>query len=431
VLESLHDAGFKINPRSKKVNSIEEAIAYCELLEQQRDQLDYDIDGAVLKVNSLEKQKRLGSTIKSPRWAISYKFAAKQATTRLHAIDVQVGRTGSLTPVAILEPVTVGGVTVSRATLHNFDEIQRKDLRVGDIVLVERSGDVIPQVVKSLLEKRVTNTQPFEMPSFCPVCGSPVKKKGDEVAIRCINKMCPARLKWRVRYYASRNAMDIDHLGTQTIDKLCEEGYIDTIADLYYLTKQDILTLEGFKDKSADNLLLSIEKSKQRDLSHLIYGLGIRHVGKYAAQLLAEHYPSLDALSNATLPDLVNIEGLGEKTAEAIVTFFGTEENQELLRKLKDAGVNTKKKEMSTNNALSGKRFVFTGSLTMPRAKASDLVKEHGGVVVSSVGKSTDYVVVGANPGSKVEKAKEYGIPLLKEQEFLYITKKKHESYKR
>jgi len=425
VLQSLQDAGFKINPLSKKVDSINEAISYCELLEQQRDQLDYDIDGAVLKVNSLEKQKRLGSTIKSPRWAISYKFAAKQETTRLHAIDVQVGRTGTLTPVAILEPVTVGGVTVSRATLHNFDEIERKDLRVGDWVLVERSGDVIPQVVKSFPEKRIESKQSFEIPTRCPVCGSPVKKKAGEVAIRCVNKMCPARLKWRVRYYASRDAMDIDHLGTQTIDKLCDEGYIDTIADLYYLTKQDILTLEGFKEKSAENLLRSIEKSRQRDLPHLIFGLGIRHVGKYAAQLLAKHYASLDALSNATLPELIDIEGLGGKTAEAIVTFFGTEENQELLQKLKDAGVNTKKKQNTTNDMLSGKRIVFTGSLTIPRAKASDIVKEHGGIVVSSVGKSTDYVVIGENPGSKVEKAKTYGIPILKEQEFLYLTKKK------
>jgi len=425
VLQSLQDAGFKINPLSKKVDSINEAISYCELLEQQRDQLDYDIDGAVLKVNSLEKQKRLGSTIKSPRWAISYKFAAKQETTRLHAIDVQVGRTGTLTPVAILEPVTVGGVTVSRATLHNFDEIERKDLRVGDWVLVERSGDVIPQVVKSFPEKRIESKQSFEIPTRCPVCGSPVKKKAGEVAIRCVNKMCPARLKWRVRYYASRDAMDIDHLGTQTIDKLCDEGYIDTIADLYYLTKQDILTLEGFKEKSAENLLRSIEKSRQRDLPHLIFGLGIRHVGKYAAQLLAKHYASLDALSNATLPELIDIEGLGGKTAEAIVTFFGTEENQELLQKLKDAGVNTKKKQNTTNDMLSGKRIVFTGSLTIPRAKASDIVKEHGGIVVSSVGKSTDYVVIGENPGSKVEKAKTFGIPILKEQEFLYLTKKK------
>jgi len=277
-VEELKKAAFRTNPLTKKVKNIEEAIKYCEKLEAKRESLDYDIDGAVIKVNSIEKQKILGSTSKNPRWAISYKFAAKQSTTKLNDIAVQVGRTGALTPVAILESVSVGGVTVSRATLHNFDELKRKDIRIGDWVLVERSGDVIPQVVKSIENKRTGDEKQKSIPKKCPICGSKVARVEGEVAIRCPNRLCPARLKWRVKYFASRDAMDIDHLGGSTVDKLIEEEMIDNIADLYFLKKEDILHLEGFKEKSAQNLLNSIEKSKKQDLSRLIYGLGIRHV---------------------------------------------------------------------------------------------------------------------------------------------------------
>jgi len=423
-VEELKKAAFRTNPLTKKVKNIEEAIKYCEKLEAKRESLDYDIDGAVIKVNSIEKQKILGSTSKNPRWAISYKFAAKQSTTKLNDIAVQVGRTGALTPVAILESVSVGGVTVSRATLHNFDELKRKDIRIGDWVLVERSGDVIPQVVKSIENKRTGDEKQKSIPKKCPICGSKVARVEGEVAIRCPNRLCPARLKWRVKYFASRDAMDIDHLGGSTVDKLIEEEMIDNIADLYFLKKEDILHLEGFKEKSAQNLLNSIEKSKKQDLSRLIYGLGIRHVGKYAAQLLAAKYNSIDELSKATSEELKEIDGLGDKTAEAVATFFATDENIQLIERLKGIGVKTKEIRKE-NLPLQNKKFVFTGGLSsLSRPEASDLVKQKGGIVASSVGKDTDYVVVGEKPGSKYQKAQKLGIAILSEDEFKELVSK-------
>ena len=416
-LETLRTAGFRVNPLIKKTGSIQEAILYCKSLETKRESLDYEIDGVVLKVNSFTQQRQLGSTIKHPRWAIAFKFTAKQATTRLKDIVIQVGRTGTLTPVAILEPVQVGGVTVSRATLHNFDELKRKDIRIGDMVLVERSGDVIPQVVKSISEKRTGEEKARAIPRKCPVCGSEVIRTLDEVAVRCPNKQCPARLKWRIEYFASRDAMDIDHLGGQTIDKLIEKGLIEDIADVYALTEHDILQLEGFKDKSVQNLLDSIEKSKQQGLARLIYGLGIRHVGKYAAQILAAQYQSIDELASKTAEELTQIHGLGDKTAEAIATFFATEENIELINKLKGIGIKTK--ETKKEGPLAGKKFVFTGGLaTLSRPDASDLVMKKGGMVASAVGKDIDYVVVGSDPGSKYEKAKKLGLTILDENQF-------------
>jgi len=417
ALETLRTAGFRVNPFIKKASDIEEAISYCKNLETKRETLDYEIDGVVLKVNSFAQQRELGSTIKHPRWAIAFKFTAKQATTRLKDIVIQVGRTGTLTPVAILQPVQVGGVTVSRATLHNFDELKRKDIRIGDMVLVERSGDVIPQVVKSISEKRTGAEKARAIPRKCPVCGSDIIRTLDEVAVRCPNKRCPARLKWRIEYFASRDAMDIDHLGGQTIDKLIEKGLVDTIADLYSLTEKELLTLEGFKEKSVKNLLDSIEKSKQQGLARLIYGLGIRHVGKYASQLLAAHYHSIDELAKKTAEELTQIHGLGDKTAEAIATFFATEENIELINKLKDIGIRTK--ETKKEGRLTGKKFVFTGTLpSMSRPDASDLVMKNGGMVASAIGKDIDYVVVGTDPGSKYEKAKKLGLIIIDENEF-------------
>jgi DNA ligase (NAD+) len=418
ALVVLKEAGFRTNPLTKKVTNIEKAIEYCKELEKQREKLDYEIDGAVIKVNSIGKQKELGETSKNPRWAISYKFAAKQSTTRLNDISIQVGRTGALTPVAILEPVEVGGVTVSRATLHNFDELKRKDIKIGDWVLVERSGDVIPQVIKSITEKRTGTEKRKIIPKKCPICGTEVFREEGEVAVRCPNKLCPARLKWRVKYYASRDAMDIDHLGGSTIDKLIDEGLIDNIADLYFLKKEDILILEGFKEKSAQNLLDSIENSKKQDLSRLIYGLGIRHVGKYAAQLLASKYNSIDELAKASEEELKEIDGLGDKSAEAIATFFATDENIKLIDRLKDIGVKTKEVRKE-NLPLRGKKFVFTGGLaTLTRPEASDLIKQKGGIIASSVSKDIDYVVVGDKPGSKYDKAIKLGLVIISEDEF-------------
>jgi len=418
ALNLLKEVGFRINPLSKKVKNIEEAIKYCEELEKKRDKLDYEIDGVVIKVNSLSEQKQLGETSKNPRWAISYKFAAKQSTTRLNDIAIQVGRTGTLTPVAILEPIEVSGVIVSRATLHNFDELKRKDIRVGDYVLVERSGDVIPQVVKSIVEKRTGEENRKTIPKKCPVCGTEVVRTEGEVAVRCPNKYCTARLKWRIRYFASRDAMDIDHLGESTIDKLIDAGLIDNIADLYKLKKESIEKLEGFKDKSAQNLIDSIEKSKNQDLSRLIFGLGISHVGKYTAQLLSVKYNSIDELANAIEEELKEIKGLGDKSAEAIVTFFSSDENTKLIERLKGIGVKTKeiKKE---GLPLQNKKFVFTGGLnTLTRPQASDYVKQNGGIIASSVSKDIDYVVVGDKPGSKYNKAKKLGLTIIDEKEF-------------
>ena len=419
AIEILKKSGFKVNPHIKKVKNISKAIDYCKELEKLRDSLDYEIDGAVIKVNSIEKQKRLGSTSKNPRWAISYKFAAKQSTTKLINIDIQVGRTGAITPVAILEPVNVGGVRVSRATLHNFDEISRKDLKIGDHVLVERSGDVIPQVVKSIKDKRKGSEKRKKIPKKCPICNTDLVHPEGEVVIRCPNKLCPARLKWRLKYFASRNAMDIDHLGEQTIDKLIEEGSVDNIADLYKLKKEDILKLEGFKDKSADKLIDSIEKSKSQDLSRLIYGLGIRHVGKYASQLLASKYESIDKLSKATEEDLKEIDGLGDKSAESIASFFSTQENVLLIEKLKEHGLKTKKEKTKEKQTLSDKTFLFTGGLeNFSRNKASELVEKKGGIVKNSISKDIDFVVVGKDPGSKYEKAKKLKLNILNEEDF-------------
>jgi len=419
ALEALKRAGFRVNPLIEKVANIDEAIDFCRRLGEKRENLDYEIDGVVLKVNALKKQEELGSTIKHPRWAIAFKFSAKQATTTLEDIAVQVGRTGALTPVAILRPVQVGGVTVSRATLHNFDELKRKDIRIGDTVLVERSGDVIPQVVKPIVEKRTGAETVMAVPRMCPDCGTPVLQTLDEVAVRCPNKNCPSRLKWRIEYYASRDAMDIEHLGGQTIDKLMEKGLVDSVADLYALTKEKLMRLEGFKDKSAENLVESIERSKQQGLARLIYGLGIRHVGKFAAQLLASKYSSLEALAHATAEELDQIPRLGEKTAEAIATFFATDENQVLLEKLKKAGVAMQQEQPGGTGPLAGKKFVFTGSLeSLTRPDASDLVIQKGGIVVTSVGKDVDYVVVGKDPGSKREKAEKLGLTILDESAF-------------
>jgi len=421
---ALKEAGFRVNPLIKKVKNIEEAIEYCKNLEEKRETLDYEIDGAVLKVNSIEQQKKLGSTIKHPRWAIAFKFTAKQATTKLNDIVIQVGRTGTLTPVAVLEPVQVGGVTVSRATLHNFDELKRKDIRIGDTVLVERSGDVIPQVVESIKEKRTGNEKARGIPKKCPVCGSDIARTEDEVAVRCPNRLCPARLKWRVKYYASRDAMDIEHLGESTIDKLIEEDLIDNVADIYGLKKEDIMKLEGFKDKSAQNLLDSIENSKHQSLSRLIYALGIRHVGKYAAQILASRYNSIDEIAKASVEELKEIFGLGDKTAEAIATFFASDENMELIKKLKDIGIKTKEVRRLEDLPLKGKKFVFTGGLkSLSRPDASELIKQKGGIVASSVGKDIDYVIVGEEPGSKYEKAKKLGLKIINEGEFKELVK--------
>jgi DNA ligase (NAD+) len=415
-LNALKKAGYKINSLAKLCNNLDEVIGYCNELERKRDDLNYEIDGAVIKVDSLEHQRTLGATTKHPRWAIAYKFKARQATTKLLDIRVQVGRTGALTPVAILESVELGGVTVSRATLHNEDEVKRKGLKIGDTVLVERSGDVIPQVVKAILDKRKGNEKEFKMPKKCPVCGGEVERPEGEAIIRCQNLQCPAQLSRRISHFAAKGAMDIEHLGPETVDKLLESKLIESLDDLYSIKKEDLLKLEGFEEKSADNLIKAIDESKMQELSRLIFGLGIRHVGQYAAQLLAGYFGSLDALSQAMGYQLEGIKGIGKESAESVLSFFADEDNQKLIQALKDKGISPTIKK---TGPLDGKQFVFTGSMeNTTRGEAKEFVERMGGIVSGSVSKNTDFVVVGDKPGSKLEKAKKLGLTILDEVGF-------------
>lgn len=419
-LQALGKAGFKINPMARLLGTLDEVMEYCREMEAERDALDYEIDGAVIKVNSMEQQRTLGATTKHPRWAIAYKFKARQATTRLVRITWQVGRTGALTPVAELEPVEVGGVTISRATLHNEDEIRKKDLREGDIVLVERSGDVIPQVVKAIAEKRSGDEREFSMITSCPECRGDIQRPEGEARWRCQNLQCPAQLKRRIAHFASRNAMDIEHLGPETVDKLLDAELIDGLDDLYNLKKEKLLELEGFEEKSTQNLLDAIEASKTRELSRLVFGLGIRHVGQYAGQLLAARFSSLDALLQAQYYQLEGIKGIGKETAESVVTYFSDEKNRALIHSLRERGVAPSAKE---KGPLDGKTFVFTGSLKgYSRDDASKMVMRRGGLVSGSLSKSTDFLVAGEKAGSKLEKAKKLGVEIIDEEEFRRIT---------
>ena len=429
ALQTLRKWGFKINPHTELFDSIEGVIDYCRKWTEKREELDYDIDGVVVKVNSLDQQRRLGSTMKSPRWAVAYKFPASQAITKIVDIKVQVGRTGVLTPVAVLEPVHLAGATITHATLHNEEEIKRKDIRIGDTVVIERAGDVIPKVVAVVTEKRTGQERPFRMPDRCPVCGSPVVRVEGEVAVRCGNISCPAQLKRRIQHFASRNAMDIEGLGKALVDQLVDKGLVKDVADLYYLRKEDLVNLERMGEKSAQNLLDAIERSKDRELSRLIFGLGIHFVGERAAEILAERFRSMDALMKATFDELIEIPDIGEKTAQSVVQFFSQEENLRVIEKLRKAGVRMEEERVEEKELpLAGKTFVFTGALSsMTREEASEIVKKLGGRVTSSVSRKTDYVVVGESPGSKYQKALQLGVTILSEEEFLKLIGRKRE----
>jgi DNA ligase (NAD+) len=422
VLTTLRQWGLRTNALCKKVRGIERAIKYHEEMAQRRPELPYEIDGIVIKVNDMALQERLGTKAKSPRWAIAYKFEAAQAITRIIDIILSVGRTGAVTPVAVMEPVKVGGVTVSRATLHNEDEIRRKDIRIGDWVIIRRAGDVIPEVVKPLKERRTGKEREFRMPEFCPVCGSRLVKKPGEAIWRCPNPDCFPRLAKRIAHYVSKPAMDIEGLGPKVVEQLITAGIIRDIPDLYNIKKEDLLSLEGFAEKSAQNLLDAIEASKEVTLARFLFALGIRHVGEVTAQLLANHFGSLDALMKASEEELLAVKGIGPEVAKSISQWFRQEKNIEMIRRLLDAGIRiiepsgTPEKE----SPVSGKSFVFTGALkSMTRSKAKELVKQLGGQVLSTVGRKTDYVVVGENPGSKYRKALELGVKIIDEDEFL------------
>lgn len=423
LLEALRAWGFQTNPHSRFCSDIDAVIAFCEEWREKRRELDYDTDGVVVKVNSLAQQQDLGSVSRSPRWAIAYKYPAEQARTIIREIRVQVGRTGALTPVAIMEPVEVGGVVVTRATLHNEDEIRRKDIRIGDTVVIQRAGEVIPEVVEVDVSARQGTEVPYEFPTHCPVCNSDVERAPGEAVARCIGLSCPAQLSANLRHWASRDAMDIEGLGPAQIKQLLERGFVQDQADLYALTREQLLSLERMGEKSAANLLRSIEASKGRPLARLLFAFGIRHVGETVARLLAERCRTIDRIAGATLEDLSRIQGIGPQIAESIHRFFRQEETDTVLRKLREAGVlpdASSAVEEPQSDAFQGKNFVFTGTLeTLQRSAAEARVRELGGSAGSSVTKTTTHVVAGAKAGSKLDKARQLGVTILTEQEFL------------
>jgi DNA ligase (NAD+) len=419
VLQTLQRWGLRVNPLIEQGQGIEAAIAYHQTLEHERHGLPYEIDGMVIKVDSLALQERLGAKARSPRWALAYKFAATQATTKVLAIEVNVGRTGAVTPMARMEPVEVGGVTVSRATLHNEDEVARKDVRVGDTVLVQRAGDVIPEVVKIILEERPNGAEPFQMPKRCPVCDTELVRPEGEKVTRCPNPDCFGARTRGIQHFAGKSAMDIDGLGEKIVQQLVEVGLVKDVSDLYRLTAGDLMPLERFAEKSAQNIINAIENSKKPQLWRLINALGIRFVGEATAQLLARHFETLEKLMAASEADLLHVEGVGEQVASSIREFFDNERNRVLIKRLQDSGVRGLPPEARAASPLGGKTFVFTGGLpNLSREEAKALVTAQGGKVTSSVSARTDYVVAGADPGSKLAKARELGVTVLEEAEF-------------
>ena len=422
TLQSLRDWGFPTNPDIRLARDVQACVGYYRHIESIRGKLPYEIDGIVLKVNSLSLQDRLGMVSRSPRWAVAVKFAPTQATTVIEDIVIGVGRTGVLTPVAVMKPVQVGGVTVSRATLHNEDEVAKKDVRIGDTVIVQRAGDVIPEVVKVVEARRTGKETPFRMPVTCPVCGSKVVRLEGEVAHRCIDLTCPAQIRENIIHFVSRGGMDIEGLGDKIVSQLLDAGLIRDPADLYDITKGQLLDLERFADKSADNLIQAISRSKQPPLDRLLFALGIRHVGEYVAKILARKFGSVEKIEAASQEELTAIEGIGPTLAESIYRFFHEPHNLTILRKLERAGVRPFAEKHATSTALAGKTFVFTGSLKgFSREKAKEIVSALGAAATSSVSKKTDYVVAGEDPGSKYEKAKSLGVPILDEEGFLKL----------
>ncbi len=411
--------GFK-SPNTKLAKDIDEVKKLIDQFEIERQSLDYDIDGAVIKVDSHRLQEELGATSKFPRWAIAYKYRAMQATTKIIDILAQVGRTGALTPVAILEPVTISGSTVSRATLHNEDEIKRKDIRIGDTAIIEKGGDVIPKVVKIIESKRNGKEKKFKMPNTCPSCGAPVSRPEGEVVVRCASSSCPAQLKEKLRHFTSRTAMDIDHVGPALIDQLLEKGLIKDAADLYYITKDDLLQLERMAEKSAENVIAAIEGSKRRPLGRLLFAIGIRFVGARGAAILARNFSDIDELMKVEKEKIEKIHEIGPRMADSLVRFFAQEPNVLLVEKLKKAGVNVAGEGAPSGLKLAGKQFTLTGTLeTMTRFEAKEKIESQGGRVTSTVTKKTDYLVEGAEPGSKAKKARELKVAILDEKKFI------------
>ena len=417
TLNALDNAGFKVNPRRALTTNFDEILQFIKQWEEKRESLPYEIDGVVIKVNSTALQNELGFTGKAPRWAIAFKYAARSGITQIENIHVQVGRTGKLTPVAELKAVPIGGTTVSRATLHNMDEIERLGVKIGDWVEVERGGDVIPKVTRVIDdEKHPRGRKSFHMPEKCPVCGGHVVRAEGEADHRCVNQKCPAKLRETILHFASRGVMNIDGMGDALVNQLTERGMVRDIADIYKLTKDKLLSLERMGDKSAENILREIENSKKLPLERVIYGLGIRFVGERTAQFLAEHFGDMAALEKAREEDLQQVEEVGPRIAKSIVEFFTEPRNRELVEELRAAGLQLKGKKKERGTKLAGKTFVLTGTLAhYTRDEAKKLIEDAGGKVAGSVSKKTDYVVAGSDAGSKLDKAKELGVAVLDE----------------
>ncbi len=419
----LQQWGLRVNkPYIRICSTPTEVIDYCRHLEDIREQFFYEIDGAVIKVNSLDMQTRLGQKSRSPRWSMAYKFKPTQETTTITRIHVQVGRTGALTPVAHLKPVELSGVIVRRATLHNQEEIDKKDIREGDLVIVQRAGDVIPEVVKAIKSKRTGTEKRFIMSSRCPVCGSDVVKREGEVVVRCPNSNCPAQVKGSFKHFVSKGAMNIDGLGDKIIAQLIQKGLIEEEVDLYRLDLDDLLKLDKIKEKSATNLLRAIENSKKTTLARFIYALGIRHVGEYVAVILADHFGYIERLGKATEEDLITIDGIGPQIAESIYAYFEDQHNRDHINWLIQTGIELEAPSLPPASPAAGKTFVITGSLSsMKRSEAKEVITRNGGRIASSVSSNTDYLIAGESPGSKLRKARNLGIAILNEDELLKL----------
>jgi DNA ligase (NAD+) len=422
-LEVLKQLGFMVNPEVHLCSSIDEVIGICRDMEERRNTLDYEIDGAVVKVNLLWHQKRLGSIAKSPRWAVAYKFKSKQAFTLVNSIVWQVGRIGTVTPVAELQPVLLAGSTISRATLHNYDEIQRKDIREGDKVIIEKGGDVIPKVISVVVSERPVASRPVEIPLFCPVCSSSLYKPEGEVAIYCENSECPAQVRGRLEHFSSRGAMDIEGLGTALINLFVTLGYLKTYPDIYELKnrKDELIQIERLGSKSIDNLLKAIEESKKKPFQKLLFALGIRYVGAGAAKKLAEHFGSIDNLISASAEEIESVHEIGRSISQSVIKFFSDEHNMEIISRLKKHGLNFESQRLEIKDSFfHNKTVVITGTLeSFSREEAAERIQALGGKVTSSVSKKTDFLVAGENAGSKLKKAESLGIKILKEEELL------------
>ena len=431
LLDFLMQQGFRVNPHYQLCVDIQEVISYCQIWERKRHDLEYSIDGMVVKVNSYQQQRALGSTMKSPRWAIAYKFPPEEAITTIKDIILRVGRTGVLTPTAILEPVRLAGTTVGKATLHNEDFIEKKDIRTGDTVVIHKAGDIIPEVVEVRKERRTGKEQPFRMPTRCPECGAGVIRQEGEAAARCTGATCPAQIREGLIHFVSRNAMDIMGLGPAIINQLIDEGLVKDAADLYQLRKEDLLGLERMGEKSAQNLLQAIDNSRNNPLHRLIFGLGIRHVGERAAKLLADKFGSMNNLMHASEEEITEIPEIGPAIAQSVTTFFAQEQNRRLIQKMQEAGVNTETLVRidapgEANSFLEGKTFVLTGTLqNLTRDAVKEKIESLGGKVSSSVSKKTNYLVAGEKPGSKFEKAQKLGVTILDEKSFYDLLENK------